>query len=167
MARARGPLGIQGFWTGPFGGAFLVLFFDLIRSPLFASWSRKKSSLERLLSGPRRISRQVSGILGAERLPQGTLGASKMGSKIGSGLKKVKYQKNVGRLIRKPYFLEARVSKIGPQSGGKSVRNHIFDAEALRTAPERLLERSWRPQELKKRSWERLLAGVGPKMNSE
>ena len=93
VARARGPLGIQGFWTGPFGGAFLVLVLDLIRSPLFASWSRKKSSLERLLSGPRRISRQVSGILGAERLPQGTLGASKMGSKIGSGLKKVKYQK--------------------------------------------------------------------------
>ena len=90
---STGPSGIQGFWTGPFGGAFLVLVLDLIRSPLFASWSRKKSSLERLLSGPRRISRQVSGILGAERLPQGTLGASKMGSKIGSGLKKVKYQK--------------------------------------------------------------------------
>ena len=43
------------------------------------------------------------------------------------------------------------------------VPNRIFDAETLRTPLERLLERSWKPQEPKKRSWERLFAGLGPR----
>ena len=42
------------------------------------------------------------------------------------------------------------------------VPNRIFDAETFRTPLERLLERSWEPQEPKK-SWERLFAGFGPK----
>ena len=63
----------------------------------------------------------------------------------------------------KTYLLGSRVSKIGPQTGPKLVPNRIFDAEALRKPLESLLERSWRPQEPKKRSWERLLAGLGPK----
>ena len=66
-------------------------------------------------------------------------------------------------LTRKPCVLRSRASKIGPQTGPKLVPNRIFDAEALRKPLESLLERSWRPQEPKKRSWERLLAGLGPK----
>ena len=50
-----------------------------------------------------------------------------------------------------------------PETGSKLVPNRIFDAETLRTPLERLLERSWKPQEPKKRSWERLFAGLGPK----
>ena len=50
-----------------------------------------------------------------------------------------------------------------PKVGPKWDPNRIFDAEALRTPLESLLERSWKPQEPKRRSWERLLAGLGPK----
>ena len=45
----------------------------------------------------------------------------------------------------------------------KLVPNRIFVAEAFREPLESLLERSWRPQDLKYRSWEGLLAELGPK----
>ena len=46
---------------------------------------------------------------------------------------------------------------------GPTISNRIFVAEAFREPLESLLERSWRPQDLKYRSWERLLAELGPK----
>ena len=54
-----------------------------------------------------------------------------------------------------------------PKTGSKLVPNRIFDAETLRTPLERLLELSRKPQEPKKRSWERLWSGLGPKRGAK
>ena len=70
-------------------------------------------------------------------------------------------------LIRKPYFLRSRVSKIGPQTGPKLVPNRIFDAEALRKPLESLLERSWRPLEPKKKQLGMALGRLGPKKGAK
>ena len=75
------------------GGLKIIKNSTLFWNPLFCFLEPKKSSLEPLLGGPRRISRQVSAILGARKLPQGSPGGSKMVSKIESGLEKAKSQK--------------------------------------------------------------------------
>ena len=52
---------------------------------------------------------------------------------------------------------------MAPKTGTKFIPNRIFVAEAFREPLESLLERSWRLQDPKHRSWERLLAELGPK----
>ena len=50
----------------------------------------EKSSLERLLAGPRGVPREVSAILGAKRLPERSPGGSKIGSRRRLELKTAK-----------------------------------------------------------------------------
>ena len=61
---------------GPENHQNLVPFWE----PSFLLLGAEKSSLEPLLGGPRRISRQVSAILGAKRLPKQSPGV-KLGPK--------------------------------------------------------------------------------------
>ena len=59
------------------------------------SWRRpgpKESADERLLSAPRRISRQFSAILGPKRLPKRSLKGSQIGSRRRLELKRAKWQ---------------------------------------------------------------------------
>ena len=115
---------------------------------LGASWSalgslrgRKKRSLERPLSAPRGISREVSAILGAKRLPKGSPGESKMGSQIGSGLKKAKSQKM-------QYVLRENLNFDGPgppKTGPKRDQNWFPISSSTRKPSKSLLRASSEP----------------------
>ena len=103
------------------GAPFYALFCPPV-SLLERSWGPpgpKKRSPERLLGAPRGIPRQVSAILGAKRLQKRSPGGSKMGSQIGSWLKKAKSQKM-------QYILHENLNFEGPglpKTGLKRVQN--------------------------------------------
>ena len=122
----------------------------------------EKSSLEPLLGGPRRISRQVSAILEVKRLPRGSPRGSKMGSKIESGLKVAKSQKS-------QYLSHENLICKGPgspKSDPKPVQNWFQIASSTRRPSESLWRASWSALgglRSRKKNWERLLGGLGPK----
>ena len=112
-------------------GPFCPPFWDPLFCLLERSWTRsgpKKTSLERLLAGPRRIPRQISAILGAKRLPKGRPRASKIESKRRLELKK--------RFLQKPLFffqynlmnVEVPTSPFGGQNRCKMASDCIFGA---------------------------------------
>ena len=100
------------------------------------------------MGGPRRISRQVSAILGVKRLPKVSPRGSKMGSKIESELKMSKSQKTQYLPHESLNFKDPGSPK-SDKNGATVVPNRIFDAEAFGKPLESLLEHSWRPQEPK------------------
>ena len=62
------------------GYRFGVHFWNLFWNPLFCFLEPKKRSFERLLGAPEGISRQVSAILGAKKLPKRSPGGPKSSS---------------------------------------------------------------------------------------
>ena len=101
----------------------------------------KKKTFERLLGAPRGISRQVSTILGAKKLPKRSPGGSKMGSQIGSGLKKAKSQKM-------QYLSHENLNFEGPgppKTGPKRVRNWFPISSSTRKPSKSLLRASCEP----------------------
>ena len=107
------------------------------------SWSPpgpKKRSFERLLGARRGISRQVSAILGAKRLSQGSPGGSKIGSKIESGLEMAKSQKMEYLLVHENHNFKGPES---PTSDPKPVQNWFQIASSTRRPSESLWRASW------------------------
>ena len=99
----------------------------------------KKRSFERLLGAPRGISREVSAILGAKALPKESPGGSKMGSQIGSGLKKAKSQKM-------QYLSHENLNFEGPgppNTGPERVPNRFPISSSTRKPSKSLLRASW------------------------
>ena len=125
-------------WTSVVGGGLNrtqgSLFWPPFWNPLCCLLEPKKRSSERLLGLPGGISRQVSSILGAKRLPKGSPGGSKMESKIDSGLEVVKSQKL-------QYLSHENLTFKGPgspKSGLKRGENWFQIASSKRRASERL-----------------------------
>ena len=113
-------------------------------SVLDGSWrppGPKKRSFERLLGAPRGISRQVSAILEAKRLPKRSPGGSKMGSQIESGLKKAKSRK-IQYLSRENLHFEGPGP---PKKGPKRCQNGVRISSSTRKPSESLLKPSWKP----------------------
>ena len=158
-----GPRGVPGRRRRPLGG--LLERLKGLGMLLDASWGALgavKGTLERLLAAPRRIPRQFAAILRAKRVAKGSPGGSQIGSRRRFELQTAKPQHFEDVLRNSLFFLSPRASENMFKTGPKWVPNRIVHAEALRKPLESLLERSWRPREPKK-SWERLLAGLGPK----
>ena len=124
-------------------GAVLAAWRPL-GSVLDGSWrppGPKKRSFERLLGAPRGISRQVSAILGAKRLPKRSPGGSKMGSQIESRLKKAKSRK-IQYVSRENLNFEGPGP---PKKGPKRCQNGVRISSSTRKPSESLLKPSWKP----------------------
>ena len=101
----------------------------------------EERALERLLSAPRGIPRQVSAILQPKRLPKRSPGGSKIGSQIESGLKKAKSRK-MQYLSRENLYFEGPGP---PKTSPKRVQNWFPIASSTRKPSKSLLIVSRRP----------------------
>ena len=99
----------------------------------------KKRSPERLLGAPRGISRQVSAILGAKRLPKRSPGGSKMGLQRRLELKKAKSQK-LWDVLHEKHISEAPGL---PKTRPERVQNWFQIASSTRRPSESLWRASW------------------------
>jgi len=117
----------------------IIKIWTLFWNPLFCLSEPKKRSLAPLLGGPKRISRQVSAILGAKKLPKRSPGGSKIGSKIESGLKMAQSQK-MQYLSHENLIFKGPGS---PKSDPKPVQNWFQIASSTRRPSESLWRASW------------------------
>ena len=86
----------------------MVPFFGPLFCTPFGLWERSwrplgpiQSALERLFCAPRRISRQVSAVLGSKRLPKRSLGGSKteLGRRLELKMAKPRFSTTVRRIL--------------------------------------------------------------------